>query len=95
MSIPDFGTPYEMRNALERMVRHAGQRSIDRVPRWSHVGKITGHGSGYSAAICLEFGQDPDEIVGGLIDDKYCPACRKCMDCGCHDEVECDEDCEE
>jgi hypothetical protein len=27
------------------------------------------HGSGYSYAICKEFGADPDEVVGGLKDE--------------------------
>ena len=94
MDIPDFSCPKEMRNVLERMVRYAGKDSIDRVPRWSHVGSITGHGSGYSAAICLEFGEDPDELVGGLKDDKYCPSCGYCQSCLNHEYVECDEYCE-
>lgn len=94
MSIPDFSEPREMRNVLERVVRHAGYKSIDRVPRWSHVGSITGHGSGYSAAICVEFGMDPDEIIGGLKDDVYCPSCGYCQNCLQHEYEEHDEYCE-
>ena len=33
------------------------------VPRWSAVGSATGHGSGYSFALCLWAGVDPDELV--------------------------------
>lgn len=85
MSIPDFSTPEAMRGVLERMVKYAGYHSNSRKPRWSHVGDITSHGSGYSAAICVEFGQDPDELVGGLKEDVYCNSCGYCQSCFCNE----------
>ena len=34
------------------------------VPLWSMVGKITGHGSGNSAAICISANLDPHQSAG-------------------------------
>jgi hypothetical protein len=94
MSIPDFSEIDAMRSVLARVVRYAGKNSINQAPRWSHVGAATGHGSGYSAAICAEFGADPDEIIGGLREGRYCPSCGYCQGCLHHEYAECDEDCE-
>jgi hypothetical protein len=94
MANSDFSTPEAMREILARVVEYAGRNSIKRVPRWSHVGSITGHGSGYSADICREFGADPDELVGGLREGKYCPSCGYCQGCLTHEYLECDDDCE-
>lgn len=41
-----------------------------RHPRWSHVSKIFGLGSGYSSKLCRRLGFDPDEVVGQVEDEQ-------------------------
>lgn len=41
-----------------------------RAARWSHVSERSGHGSGFSAALCRAFDLDPDEMVGGIEADE-------------------------
>jgi len=94
MSIPDFSAPEAMRGVLERMVKYAGYSSNDRKPLWSHVGDITSHGSGYSAAICREFGEDPDRMVGGLREEWSCNECGTCLSCLCSGHEEHSPGCE-
>ena len=54
---------------LDRMIRIAAQgHGQPSAPRWSHVGRVTGHGSGFSSSLCRAAGLDPNEIVG--IDDE-------------------------
>jgi hypothetical protein len=38
------------------------RRKFGRAPLWSMVGSITGHGSGYSSAICESANLDPDQL---------------------------------
>lgn len=69
---------------LSSIVRYAGVSSLRRGYRWSHVSKITGHGSGVSQELCKRFGVDPDELVGGFRPDDYecCPTCgTDLLDC--------------
>jgi len=94
VTIPDFSTPEAMRGVLERMVTYAGVHSNTNKPRWSHVSDITCHGGGYSAAICREFGADPEEYVGGLKDNMYCNQCALCQECQRHEYFGHDDDCE-
>ena len=53
-----------VRRAIEHLriwePKRAGSRRT--TPLWSRVGFVFGHGSGYSAAICLKYGFNPDEI---------------------------------
>lgn len=35
------------------------KRAYNRVPLWSFVSEITGHGSGYSTQICRDLGWEP------------------------------------
>lgn len=37
--------------------------------RWSHVANMLGLGSTSAIKVCVRFGEDPDEIIGG------CPDC--------------------
>lgn len=49
---------------LQRIIRLCARRTKKDLcgrPRWSIVGEITGHGSGYSIALCKWAGVDPHE----------------------------------
>lgn len=52
------------------VVANAGRMSYRRGMRWSHVVDATGLGSQSSIALCLRFGFDPDENVGGSEEDR-------------------------
>lgn len=43
-------------------LRRSKSRRTRPTPLWSRVGQLFGHGSGYSIAICVKYGFDPDEI---------------------------------
>ncbi len=48
---------------LVRAIMYVGRKPkrVHGRPRWSLVGEMTGHGSGYSRALCIWAGCDPDE----------------------------------
>jgi hypothetical protein len=48
-----------LRRAIVRASREFGAG-----PMWSHVGSMTGHGSGVATAICVALGLDPDQHAG-------------------------------
>jgi len=53
---------------LRQVIRNAGSvppkgSRARTVPRWSAVGSVTGHGSGYSFALCRWADLDPEELV--------------------------------
>jgi len=60
----------------DRMLRYAyiafvqNSRKWRRTPLWSFVGTVTGHGSGYSAQICVELGWDPDMPCGQVLPER-------------------------
>ena len=58
---------------LEFAVRNAGHNSHSQLPRWSHVGSLTGLGSTSSILLCERFGVDPDEQVP---EDHPCNVCE-------------------
>ena len=39
------------------------KRPYTGIPRWSLISQLTGHGSGYSAAMCRWAGVDPDQMM--------------------------------
>lgn len=45
---------------VHRIVRH----KFRRIPLWSLVSDVTGHGSGYSYDICLSANLDPNQYAG-------------------------------
>jgi len=45
-----------------RRYRNGRSRRQSPAPLWSRVGGLFGHGSGYSTAICVKYGFDPEEI---------------------------------
>lgn len=55
----------------EMAVRNAGRTAAVARVRWAHVAYILGVGSTSAHRLCIDFGLDPDEIVGG------CHACAE------------------
>lgn len=51
-----------MKCVVVNVVRMLPAREL-RVPLWSIVSHMTGHGSGYSVEICKELDLDPNQIV--------------------------------
>ena len=51
-----------VKHVIENQRRTKAPRRKQPAPLWSRVGQLTGHGSGYSQAICREYGFNPDEI---------------------------------
>ena len=61
---------------LDRVLRRAANRPNGR-PAWSNISERTGHGSGYSQAICDVLGIDPDAVT------RLCGECIVCDGEGC------------
>lgn len=58
----------EAAKVLWGIVANAGRLSCTRQQRWAHVMDATARGSNSSAALCKQFGFDPDEMIGGESD---------------------------
>ncbi len=59
----DDRTPEDL---LRRIIQTHGtpvKRPYTGIPRWSLISRLTGHGSGYSAAMCRWAGVDPDQMM--------------------------------
>ena len=63
-------TPWPIDKSAAEVLRHVivscarpARRPRTGRPRWSVVGQVTGHGSGYSAELCRWAGVDPSELV--------------------------------
>ena len=54
-----------IKRAIQQVRRHKPISGANRRNRplelWCRVSKLTGHGSGYSTAICVKYGFDPHE----------------------------------
>ena len=65
---------------LKYAVMSAGAGQTRRTFRWGHVKGLLGIGSTSAIEICIRFGIDPDEFVGGCADCKQSES-RECA-CG-------------
>lgn len=48
-------------NGLRRRKPSPNSRASVPLPLWARVGEATTHGSGFSTAICIKYGFDPEE----------------------------------
>ena len=70
---PAEGGESDIRAVIDRglwgVVANAGRLSNTRKPRWGHVVDATALGPQSSIALCRRFGFDPDEYVGGMVEE--------------------------
>lgn len=74
MSTPlTFEGEYAPMQMVERAVRNARPHDPGKHPRWVAVHDTLAYGSTTSQQLCIHFGLDPHELVGG-------PACEACAE---------------